>query len=76
MPRLDSPRRSAPERSDVDLAGPSSDDLRRALERDNLVLAEATAREIGRVTIRRGARAHGTRFAGPVVPVCPRLTLG
>ena len=35
----------------MDFAGPSSNDLRRALERGNLVLAEVTAREIGRVTI-------------------------
>jgi hypothetical protein len=39
-------RRSAPERSNVDLAGPPSKISRRALERDNLVLAEVTAREI------------------------------
>ena len=38
-------------RRSVDLAGPSSNHLPPGLERDNLVLAEVTAREIGRVTI-------------------------
>jgi hypothetical protein len=42
---------SAPGRRSVDLTGPSSTIFRRALERGNLVLAEVTAREIGRVTI-------------------------
>jgi hypothetical protein len=41
---------SAPGRSSVDLAGPSSTIFRLALEGDNLVLAGVTAREIGRVT--------------------------
>jgi len=51
---LDSPRRSAPERSCVDLAGPTSNDLPGALEHDNLVLAEVTARAVA-------ARSRGAR---------------
>jgi hypothetical protein len=43
--------RLGPGRRNVDLAGPSRTIFRRALEHDNLVLAEVTAREIGRVTI-------------------------
>jgi hypothetical protein len=49
---LDCVRRSAPERRNVDLAGAPSNDLSPALEHDNLVLAEVTAREIGRWTRR------------------------
>jgi hypothetical protein len=48
---LGSSHRLGPGRRSVDLAGPSSIDLPGALEHDNLVLAEVTAREIGRVTI-------------------------
>lgn len=35
-----------PERTSVDLAGPPSTIFRRALERGNLVVAEATAKEL------------------------------
>jgi hypothetical protein len=45
-----------PGRRSVDLAGPSPNHFPRALERGNLVLAEVTAREIGRVTIAEALR--------------------
>ena len=36
----------------LDLAGPPRTAFRRALERGNLLLAEATAREVGRIDLR------------------------
>jgi hypothetical protein len=50
--KLDSSDRLGPERSSASTSqGHPRTIFRRALERDNLVLAEVTAREIGRVTI-------------------------
>lgn len=57
---------SPPEMSSVDLAGGHPRSIfRRALERDNLVLTEVSAREIGRVTIAGRTRSQISAEAPP-----------
>jgi hypothetical protein len=47
---------SGPTGRSVDGAGASSSDFKRAIERGNLLVAEATARELGRLTLEEALR--------------------